>query len=302
MNEREGHNQHTLPIAALLRMAADGELDQHQEDRLRAHLADHPEDEARIGFERDLRGACARACSPGGAAPAGLRDKILANCRDQAVADGIEERASQTRDRSFWAGRVVVRFGAVAAVVALVAAVSFMIGRGGPGLPSGPHQVSPEVMLARVVHFVGNEHDRCADLPELDNSKFTVGAPDRLEPEFATLAGREVSLSTVLTAEQQGLHFFDAGRCHLPSGGTAMHIRFTTDDPQAGIVSVWAQVDGSLELDEGITYTGEYNGVMVRTWRVGEVRYVLACCTDQGLGCGIEALDCPDQTLPVGEV
>src|SRR5690606_5711483 len=122
------------------------------------------------------------------------------------------------------------------------------------GGPLDPRPLTPQVVFDRVVHFVRSEHDRCAGLPAHDRVKFVIADPEQVEPRFAGLAGRAVSLDTIREAESQGLHFIDAGPCHLPSGGTAMHIRFRTDDPSGAVVSVWAQVDGTLQLDEGVTY------------------------------------------------
>ena len=286
MNDAEGHNQGELPIAALLRMAADGELSAEQESRLRAHLAAHPEDERRVDFERELRGACARACCPDCCAPAGLRERVMACCDEDTVAEGLASRAPETRDRSFWARRMVLRFGAVAALIALVALMSFMVGRS-----AAP--TTPEGWIQRVASFTRKEHGRCAEMPAAENSKFTVERADQLEPEFAILAGREVSLGTVLEAADKGLQFLDAGECHLPGGGTAMHIRFQTDDPTAGVVSVWAQVDGSLELDEGKTYVSGEGCDCVRLWRVGEVRYVMVCSSEESAPAAGGAFGCP---------
>lgn len=297
MNQPEGHNQGDLPIAALLRMAADGELTPELEARLRAHLDAHPGDADRVEFECKLREACACACTPDTHAPPSLRDKVLACCRAEATPG--PPHADETRRRAFWARPHLARFGAIAAVLTLVAAVSFMVGRGGIDL--GP--VTPQVMMGRVVHFVRREHDRCADMPVHDNAKFTVEQPSGLEPEFAALAGREVSLKTILDAENHGLHFLDAGQCHLPSGGTAMHIRFTTDNPGVGVVSVWAQVGGTLDLDEGVTYAADdQSGVAVRLWRVGEVRYIMVCCTPDELPEAEDALGCPSQSLPCADL
>ncbi|MCC7387724.1 MAG: hypothetical protein IT431_03050 [Phycisphaerales bacterium] len=294
MSEREGHNQDQTPIAALLRMAADGELPAEQEPRLRAHLAAHPGDAERIEFERRLRAACARACAPETGAPPALRDKVLARWRE--TADELGARAARTRSQGFWAGRMLVRFGAVAALIALVAVVAFQTGRFGQG-PTGP---GPGATIEQVARFARAEHGRCTGLPDPDNAKFTVETLDQLGAEFAAFAGRDISLGAVAAAESQGLHFVDAGRCHLPGGGTAMHIRFRTDGPGEGLISVWAQVDGTLELEEGLTYKAGEGCDCVRLWRVGEVRYVMVCSDDQEQPLAEKAMACPSQARACG--
>lgn len=291
MSEREGHNQDQPPIAALLRMAADGELSAEQEARLRAHLAAHPGDAERVEFERRLRAACARACTPETDAPPALRDKVLACCRQ-----GANGLAVHTRTEGFWAGRMLVRFGAVAALIALVAVVAFQTGRFGRPA-GGPGSVAT---IEQVARFARAEHGRCIGLPDADDAKFTIETLDQLGAEFAALAGRDISLGAIAAAESQGLHFVDAGRCHLPGGGTAMHIRFRTDGPGAGLVSVWAQVDGTLDLEEGLTYKAGEGCDCVRLWRVGEVRYVMVCSDDQEQPVAEKALACPSQARACG--
>lgn len=293
MNQREGHNQDELSIAALLRMAADGELDERQDAALRAHLEAHPEDQERVEFERRLRDACRCACAPECCAPPGLLERVRACCTEDAPADRLGAGAGQTRDRGFWAGRMVARFGAIAALIALVAVVSFMVGRTGVVPTAGLGAVDPHTMVERVARFVRKEHDRCADGPPAVNPKFTVHRVEEVPAEFEALMGKAVTLQTVFDAESQGLRFVDAGECHLPTG-TALHIRFQPDDPNACMVSLWAQPDdGSLPIEEGVPYTCGEGTDRVRFWLADDVRYVLVC-PDPGVAPAAErALNCP---------
>lgn len=306
MNQRDRHNQggnaaEPLSIAALLRVAADGELSPEQEVALRAHLEAHPEDTERIEFERRLREACRCACSPDCCAPAGLRDRVRACCGESGLADHLEDLAAETRQRGFWAGRLVARFGALAALLALVAVMAVMVSRSaGPLDGGGPGAVDPGVMIDRVARFARREHERCDNPPEIPNSKFTVHEAGELESTFADLAGREVSLASILEAQRHGLEFVDAGPCHLPGGGTAMHIRFQAESPTAAMVSLWAWVDGSIEIEEGVVREAGEGFDCVRLWRVGETVFVMVCPNLGAAPVAGEAFQCPGTCKPTG--
>ena len=303
MSQQEGHNQNTLSIAALLRLAADGELDAEQEARLRAHLEAHPEDEQRIEFDRQLRCACRRACSPECCAPESLRDRIRACCceseQSDALAEGLASLAEQTRTPSFWAGRVVARFGAIAALIALVAVVTVLVrqtgtvpGHGSLGGAEGSGVIEAS-MAEQIATFVRDEHDRCASMPAQLNSKFTVREVTEIPAKYESLFGQAVTLASVLKASEYGLRFVDAGKCHVPTG-TAIHIRFQTDDPEAGFVSLWIQPDDSqMDIEEGITYTCGEGCDCVRFWRAEGVRYVLVSPNLAVAPAAGQALDCP---------
>ena len=304
MNQQEGYNQDTPSIAALLRMAADGELDAQQEIRLRAHLEAHPEDEQRIEFDRQLRCACRRACSPERCAPESLRDRIRACCceTDEALADGLAARAHQTRSPGFWAGRLVVRFGAVAALIALVAVVAVMVGKINPAPGTNPDGILRTSMAEQVASFVLSEHDRCANMPPKSSTKFTVREVKEVPAIYESLVGQSVPLESVFNAAEHGLTFVDAGECHLPPG-TALHIRFRTDNPEAGLVSLWIQPnDEKLNLLDDITYTCGEECICVRFWQTEGVRYVLVTPNLDLAPPAGEALHCPTMSLPIQSV
>lgn len=306
MNQRDGHNQGEaggggLSIAALLRMAADGELTPEQDAALRTHLGAHPGDAERIEFERRLREACRCACSPDCCAPAGLRDRVRACCCEPGLADQLEGLAVETRRRGFWAGHLVARFGAAAALLALVTVMAVMVSRSaGPLDGGGPGAVDPGMTIDRVARFVRQEHSRCDNPPAIPNSKFTVHEAGELESTFADLAGREVSLASILEAQRHGLEFVDAGPCHLPGGGTAMHIRFQAEGPTAAIVSLWAWVDGSVEIEEGVVREAGEGFECVRLWRVGETVFVMVCPNLGAAPMAGEAFQCPGTCKPTG--
>lgn len=272
------HSQETPEsIATLLRLAADGELSPEQESRLAAHLEAHPQDKARIEFERRMQQACARACGPECCAPSGLRERVVASC-----CTGADRIAESTRERSFWSARNFTRVAAVAAVIALVAAASFMVGRGNSPA-SGPGVAEPG-FATQLASFARREHGRCVVTQGVLEGKFSIGSPEELPGEFEQLVGEHMTFSSILTAEAEGLRFVDAGRCN-PPGGPALHIRFALqgeDDP-ASLVSLWVQLDGSEDLEEGRTYCSGAGCDRVRVWVVDGVRYTLVCSrADQG--------------------
>lgn len=285
-----------LPIAALLRLAADDELTAEQRARLDAHLLEHPEDGRRIEFERSLRCACARACCPCGCAPAGLRERILA----QAATGGAEATAGASRAaprRPDWGVRAVVRFGAVAAAVALVAVMAFLVGRSGQERGG----LSGRTLAASLAGFVVTEHERCAGGDATVESKFFIHDAEEAANEFGALVGRPVSLPCLRHAELEGLRFVDAGLCH-PPGGDALHMRFRRQDAEggSGLVSLWVQEDdGRLPMEDGVTYTLGVGCDGVRVWRLDGIRYVLVCSRAEEVPAACSALASPRATQPL---
>lgn len=301
--EHEGNNP--ASIATLLRLAADGELSEQQEAALRAHLEAHPEDRARVEFDRKLRDACGCACAPDCCAPESLRQRVLACCSETAggsasdphLADRLAARGEQTRDRGFWSGRTIARFGTIAAVIALVGLVSYMVGRSTP--PSGPpSQPTIRTVEERISNFVRTEHNRCAKSSPDIGKKFTINDPSELPAVFESIIGQPFSLACVLDANDHGLRFVDAGRCY-PPGGDAIHVRFVTDDEAASPVSLWIQKDDdSLPMEDGITYTAGEGCDCVRFWRVDGVRYVLITSQEQAGPFASVALHSPETVRP----
>lgn len=295
MSHREGENLEQCSIAVLLRLAADGEeLSASQHARLEAHLADHPEDASRLAFEQKLREACKRACCPGGCAPPSLRDRVVANCcqEPRGVAGSVE----MTRSRSFWLGRAVSRFGALAALIGLIAVVSFMVGRSG-GVGSGG---TAERLAAQLAGFVRNEHVRCTDSGPSITTKFTIHEVGRVPDEFSAIVGRPMTIPCLLNADAAGLRFVDAGLCH-PPGGDALHLRFRVkrEGGLGELVSLWVQADdGRLPMEDGVTYTQGEGDRCVRFWRVEGVRYVLVCPSVEAAPVAVAALDSPARIQP----
>lgn len=253
MSEQTSHNPHDpspkpdhtgeardlLPVGALLRAAADNELSAEDRARLDAHLRDHPEDDARIEFERRLRSHCAGAMQAP-PAPAALRERILAIAAsagqttdsfsdeadqpDQdALADRIAERSRVARETHF-GGRNRALVGAAAAILLLVAGYSlFSQVLSTPGT-AGPQNagVANGVSLA---NFFAAEHDRCAKVPERSD-KFTVADMNRVPDAITRILG---AVPSIPDFEAAGMVFRDMGECHVPGEGRSVHVRLETD-------------------------------------------------------------------------
>lgn len=271
-------NPSDLSLGVLLRCAADGELTPEQVSRLREHLREHPDDEARIEFERRLRRACG-CCAPECCAPSGVRARV-----ETACSVGVWRLAR--------ARRLVVRFGALAALIAMVGVLGVIWARRDAGSAwNAPY-------AAGLADFARREHKRCDD-PGSRAPKFTIERAEAVPAEFAKLAGHPVSLCDLMAAEEGGLVFVDAGHCDLPGKG-GLHVRLRErgegggDD--GGLVSLWIQPDdGRLTLEEGVVYNMGKGCECVRIWRVGEVRYTLVCGEKASPNLAVTALRVPDR-------
>ncbi|MEM9165655.1 MAG: hypothetical protein AAGB48_01375 [Planctomycetota bacterium] len=264
MTDRTDHSTEStsLSLAALLRLAADGELSAEQERRLESMLEAAPDTAAaaRIEAEQHLRAAIGRALGGEPAsAPAGLRDRVAAAMAAEPLGyeslphdqDVPTRLAPATRDRSFWSGAAVTRLTAAAALVALGLIAGVLV--------LGPQGASDEAFASRsaAVQFVAREHGRCIVDLEPGAGKFQVTDTSML-PGFAqSVIGREVAVADLVAGGVENVAFIDAGPCGVPRGGRSMHLRF--DVPlEPGLstrVSLFVQeYTGGTELREDTTY------------------------------------------------
>ena len=231
-----GSGPDPLPIASLLRAAADDELSTEDRARLDAHLRKHPEDDARIEFERRLRTHCAGAMQTP-PAPAALREKILAiaasagelsgesgrDTNDDVLADRIAERSRIARATHF-GGRSRALVGAAAAVLLLVAGYSLFSQVIGTPSPAGPQTAGVGNGFS-LANFFATEHDRCTKVPERTD-KFTVADLSRTPDAFARILGQ---VPVIPDFQAAGMVFRDMGECHVPGDGRSVHLRLETD-------------------------------------------------------------------------
>ncbi|MCC5787944.1 MAG: hypothetical protein JJU33_14720 [Phycisphaerales bacterium] len=224
-------------MASVLRAAADDELSTEDRARLDAHLRKHPEDDARIEFERRLRTHCAGVMQTP-AAPAALREKILSiaagaeqhaesgfsdDTDHDALVDRIEERSRIAR-ASYFGGKRRALIGAAAAVLLVVTGFSLFSQVTGTPTPAGPQTagVGNGISLA---NFFAAEHDRCTKIPQRSD-KFTVADLSRVPDAFASILGRVPAIPDFQAA---GMVFRDMGECHAPGEGRSVHVRLETD-------------------------------------------------------------------------
>lgn len=305
-----------LSVAALLRAAADGEVTAEQERRLELLIESDPELGRRFEAERELRSAVGRAFSDGPAAPAGLRERVAsamasADLTDAAMTDDAEalptRMAPMTRDRSFWAGPAA-RVLAAAAALTLVATV-FVVTRGtGTDLEIGSR--------TRAVQFVATEHSRCVTDIAQGAGKFELTNVSEMPGVTGAVLGREISLADLLASDVQNVNFVDAGRCHVPGGGSSMHLRFeapvgeidqATGEAYVERFSLFVQQDqGRLGLEEGVSYELDPSGGEVDlkspsifVWSRGGLVYYLVVDTPKACPKLRQKLEVPENSRPL---
>lgn len=283
----DSRSQPDPSIAALIRAAADGQLDAEQAAALEAHRAANPGECAcidhAIGCEKQLRSACGRVlsdCPPPSRKLYETVAAIAAQSRNQSRASttGVETRAAETRERSFWAGFAAGPFvrslGAVAALL-LIGLTLFLFG--------SPVTDATAAHAREVARFVSGEHNRCELDPNAAAKKFDIAEIDRVPERYAGLTGRSLTLDDLLDTRAAGLRFLDAGTCHVPGSEASVHIRFeTTTQPegeQPSIISLFIQPDnGYLHLEEGKAYrlrAENASDKTVLTWARDGRRYTL---------------------------
>lgn len=271
-----------MNIAALLRAAADEELSDADRARLDAYLAEHPEHASCVEFERELKGACARAMGDA-KCPESLRasiDAMRGSGDQEAVVLGVA-----TRERSFWQRSGLM--GAMAAALVLAGGAllwnssSFILGTPSVGAPKTA-QVS---YAERIGDFVAREHARCA-VEEVAQNKFVIDSIDQAAVRYSEVFG-----ATVETPEcGEGITFYGGGDCHLPSTSRSAHLRFDTQtsDGDPLRLSLFVAPDpGLLELEESVTYVVESSacaerGTNLFVWTQGGVMYVLVSEAEPG--------------------
>jgi len=294
----------TLPIAALLRAAADGEeLSGADRARLESHLRDHPEDEARIEYERRLRSACSRVMSSA-EVPPHLRSRIeqvLANRVDEEqLLDRLEAIAGQTRRPGFWSRIPASVRAAAAAIILVLGAVALFYA---PGSPLAPRtSIGEPGLRSRVVSFLHSEHERCNLDPSYLADKLTTTALKDVPETFGGVLGTDVSLGALFTSE---LEFVAGGPCAVPGGGRSMHLAFRlpeTAETETTDVSLFIQENtGTLPLEPGTTYRLTRDSWLgkaecsIYAWVRDGLVYYLVSTDEHACGVGRRALQAPER-------
>jgi len=279
-------------VGALLRAAADGELGAEDRQRLEALIHENPELASCVDFERELRGACARAMkteSP--ACPEAVRARIE-SMRGGMSADGASESVplrvdGATQRRSFWQRGGAL--GAMAAALLIAGGVllwnsaSFL--SSAPGVGAAP---STRVSYAeRIGDFVAGEHARCLD-ERSAQAKFFIDEPSAVRERYTERFGAPVRLPDSVSRSE--ITFYGAGDCHLPSTPASAHLRFDmpTDGGDPVHMSLFVAPDpGLMGLEEGVTYAVDSGACAARgaslfVWSVDGLMYVLVTEAPRG--------------------
>ncbi len=285
-----------LSVSALLRAAADGELDVDQQARLDAHLREHPQDEARIAFESQLRQACGRVMGPS-STPAGLRDRVVARLESEAeqelIAERIEARAAETRNPNFWNRLTPMVQSVAAAVLLLVGGVFlFQVLNIGSGSVAQAH-------MSEIATFVGDEHNRCIIDPSRA-AKFGINELESAPAILQEIIGKSISPADLAIG---GLAFRDGGRCQVPGKGESVHLRFDVVEQPGETVSLFIQqvASESDELfEDGKSYEMKSDNIagnrLVYGWTIDGLNYFLVAqnrelCEDYSIASGLTLND-----------
>ena len=248
--------QDRLPDAALIRCAADGELNATGKARFDAIAADRPEVGAQVAFEQGLRGACSRVMADAVATsdssaehatrcPDALRACIEAiaatsaettdaanaarsarqhdaeHANDEQLAERLATRAAETRTASFWTNpRRVVPVAALAAtLVMLLSVTAVLIER------STTEPIPTAATLAggidpayrtRLASFVSGEHNRCRLNSEAAARKFSKLSQDELNAFFTKRLGAMPDLPDCSSIAGVHVTSLGVGPCKVP--------------------------------------------------------------------------------------
>lgn len=216
-----------LSDAARIRAIADGEL-------APGEIGETPG----VAFERELRQAVSRAMSEPQAAPAGLRESILARLEQEARDEPIPfAEAKPTRDagihRSSLFSGILPRFMAIAAVLLLSATAIYLgtqqFGGSQPGFAAEGQELNLQTVSSQL-QFVQREHDRCADINSGNfTSKIVATSLDdaRAFAESRLGCGGARLADAIERMRASGYEFIGVGGCSVPGGGKSVHALFT---------------------------------------------------------------------------
>lgn len=305
-----------LGPAALLRAAADGELDARQAAAFEALGGDAA---ARVAFERGLRAACGR-CMDAKASDA-LRARVVETIArassnqsgsdhtgsvggDAGSADAARHGAGSRSDRPVPGrsrvprGRRVLMSVGVSAFLLLAVGmvIQAVINTGSTSGGAGHAQQ----FTASLASFVSAEHQRTNPETEEARRKFSCRDFGRVSTDFADILGDAPDLPS--PGGDHDLEFQGASRCGVPGEGRSIHARYVSHDPAGHThgVSIFVQQDtGRLDLEDGRVYRLECDNAAVTVWSHAGLVYYLVADDAAGCRCFRAAMGLPD---PVGTV
>ena len=312
MNNDQHQSEHAqeqgqpMNIAALLRAAADGELNDAQRKELDAYLEKHPEAQSQIEFEQAIKSSCARAMS-GPTCPDALRAKVLAIAAEsasdaQGYANRIQASNAHTRSPSFWS-----RFGSrspmmSAAAALLIVAAGTLIWQSA-SFTSNYANDAPEGLTVqqasyygRVSDFVVREHTRCCD-DKAAQAKLIKRDIDEATQYFSTEFGHDIVVPDMDKVSGE-VEFFGGGDCDVPSTPRSGHLRFDAlgQDGDRISLSLFVSPDpGLLPMEEGLIYALDSQacaaaGTRLFAWISNGIQYLFVSEADDEMCAKIRAL------------
>lgn len=314
-----------LPVAALLRLAADGEnLSPELSAALESHLRSNPDDRARIEFERELRRRVKASMAAGAPAraPEELRRRILALAAspDSRSRNSPVEHAPRSRFappvRLHRRRRRITSIVSVAAVLALCATLvvfawrsSVGTGNAAPSPGGSTLALAPaaQTSIVRRAQFVEREHIRCADFMDAFENKFKARTweearamaadvlkhiPSALDLQIGGPGGRSFA--------EAGYEFAGLGKCGVPGRGGSVHLIYRPVDARHRSISLFIQEDkGDLDIDESASYVCpcEVPEQKVMVWRQEGFIYYLFAPDEESMIAARKGLAAPDRTI-----
>ena len=304
--------------AEMIRLYCDGELSQEQVDQLQEHLHQHPEDRARVEFERKLRQHVHAVmqvqcrCAPPELA-SGIHRRLTEAAADEPQTSAVQVADRQSRPppaASTWS--LVSWFHAprranIYAVAASLALVAGAVLFGIFGRPIDAWRRPQLVdLVADAVPFVATEHGRCADNGDARTNKATFRDPYLAAAELSSWLGATVSAVPLTDRlNERGWEFFGGGYCGVPASKRSGHLIFTRDNKGSGPAilsvfvvrddggySVWdrgavvpLQPDNWHKLPAGKRFSRE-----VWIYSDGDLIYLMVSCSSDELGQAAGAL------------
>jgi hypothetical protein len=308
MTNDQSHPEHAqdprepMNIAALLRAAADGEIDELSDAQravLDGYLADHPEGESQIGFERAMRQSCSRSMS-GASCPEALRAKVIAIAdaarqEDESYANRIADAGRYTRSKSFWSRSPMLGAAAALLIVTAGALIWQSVSFTSNSAPSGLN-IQQANYYNRVSDFVVREHTRCCD-DKAAQAKLVEHDIGRATEYFSQAFGHQVSVPDMEQVDGQ-IEFFGGGDCSVPSTPRSGHLRFDAIAPDGQRISLSLFISpdpGLLPLEEGLIYTMDSEacaaaGTRLFAWVSDGLQYLLVSEADDEMCAKVRGL------------
>lgn len=216
--------------AHLLRSAADGELDAAEAARVQEAAEADAETAARIDFERALRARVADVLSEA-TPPADLHRRVVAAleaAEPDPVVGRVEGGAAAPR-KSWFEGPTRANFGAVAAVLVLVAG-AILFGIFGPHIDEvadpARGQATAEQLVEETIQHVDREHGICATDPTVRLGKLAWTTPDRAAFEISRHLGTALPIADLGELDYV---FCGAGECELPGPSPSCQVLYRRD-------------------------------------------------------------------------